>query len=147
MFGVYCRILYLHVVSFLFHIVSNSLFSFSRSTIDAKEAFDIGLANRIVPPKSALSVAMEISQEMATLPQRCLRVDRMSVYNAAFEGESLEESLNFEYEHGKSVINVESIEGANRFIHNKYDSLRSYNWSVLPIGSLTYLSFLQLLII
>ena len=59
-----------------------------------------------MPPKSALSVAMEISQEMATLPQRCLRVDRMSVYNAAFEGKSLEESLKFEYEHGKSVINV-----------------------------------------
>ena len=88
-------------------------------TLNAKEAFDIGLANRIVPPKSALNIAMEISQEMATLPQRCLRVDRMSVYNAAFEGKSLEENLNFEYEHGKSVINVESIEGAKRFIHSK----------------------------
>ena len=42
------------------------------------EARRMGLANRIVAPGKALETALELARELARLPQRCLRSDRMS---------------------------------------------------------------------
>lgn len=48
--------------------------------VSGAEAFDIGLANRLVEPGTALSEAIELGRRLAALPMRCLRSDRLSVY-------------------------------------------------------------------
>jgi len=47
--------------------------------VDAEEAFAIGLANRLAEPGHALDAAVALGQELAALPQTCLRTDRRSV--------------------------------------------------------------------
>lgn len=47
--------------------------------VDAAEAHAIGLANRVVPTGQARAAAEQLAGELAELPQRCLRSDRLSV--------------------------------------------------------------------
>ena len=72
--------------------------------VEAKEAHEIGLANRLVPAGSAYGHAMNMARELARFPQECLRADRRSAYHATFASRSLEESLQFEIENGLNVI-------------------------------------------
>ena len=46
--------------------------------IDGVEAERIGLVNRVAPPGGALDVAVELADELAALPQVCMRNDRLS---------------------------------------------------------------------
>ena len=72
--------------------------------VEAKEAHEMGLANRLVPAGSAYGHAMNMARELARFPQECLRADRRSAYHATFASRSLEESLQFEIENGLNVI-------------------------------------------
>src|SRR4051794_8994813 len=47
-------------------------------SVDASEAFAIGLANRVVPHGQARQAAETLAGELAALPQQCLRADRLS---------------------------------------------------------------------
>jgi enoyl-CoA hydratase/carnithine racemase len=82
--------------------------------VSGDEALRMGLANRIVPKGQALAAAVTLANELAALPQRCLRSDRLS----ALEQWSLgwrEATLN-EFHRGMTVITSgESKEGATRF--------------------------------
>jgi enoyl-CoA hydratase len=40
----------------------------------------MGLANRLCEPGQALTVAHELAESLARLPQRCMRSDRRSAY-------------------------------------------------------------------
>ena len=46
--------------------------------VDGVEAERIGLVNRVCAPGEALRVAVALAHELAALPQRCMRNDRMS---------------------------------------------------------------------
>jgi len=48
--------------------------------VGAAEALDFGLANRVVPKGTARAEAEQLAHQIASLPQRCLRNDRSSVY-------------------------------------------------------------------
>src|SRR6059036_3959793 len=48
--------------------------------VSGDEALRMGLANRIVPPGRALEAAVALAHELARFPQRCLRSDRLAVY-------------------------------------------------------------------
>lgn len=94
--------------------------------VEAKEAHEMGLANRLVPAGSAYGHAMNMARELARFPQECLRADRRSAYHATFASRSLEESLQFEIENGLNVISKESISGAKKFVsglgkHGKFN--------------------------
>lgn len=83
--------------------------------VTASEALGIGLVNRLVPKGEALDRALALAQELAALPQRCLREDRLSTYEQA--GMSLEEAMRNELEHGMaSLASPELIEGIQRFV-------------------------------
>ena len=74
----------------------------------------MGLANRITPKGGALAEARALAKELAALPQRCMRSDRLS----ALEQWSLgaREAMLNEFHRGMTVINSgESKEGATRF--------------------------------
>jgi len=47
--------------------------------VGGPEAVAMGLVNRLAPPGQALAVALALAQELAALPQRCLRNDRRSL--------------------------------------------------------------------
>ncbi|KAL4872593.1 hypothetical protein BDV12DRAFT_210509 [Aspergillus spectabilis] len=83
--------------------------------VGAEEAFAMGLANRVVPKGRALEEATKIARQLISFPQGCMNTDRASCYYAAFEAESFEDALGFEYDHGIQVIDEESVKGAKRF--------------------------------
>ncbi|MGX1805767.1 crotonase/enoyl-CoA hydratase family protein [Nocardia sp. NPDC055321] len=81
--------------------------------VDAAEALQIGLVNRIVPVGESRSAAEELAAQLAALPQTCLRSDRMS----ALEQEGLEEpaAVANEFRHGMRALLDGALDGAARF--------------------------------
>ncbi|HEY2029002.1 MAG TPA: crotonase/enoyl-CoA hydratase family protein [Myxococcales bacterium] len=51
--------------------------------VNAQEALAMGLVNRVVPRGAARARAEQLAQELAQLPQECLRNDRLSAYEQA----------------------------------------------------------------
>ncbi|MFL0284646.1 crotonase/enoyl-CoA hydratase family protein [Mycobacterium sp. SMC-21] len=80
--------------------------------VDAAEALQIGLANRVVPPGQARAKAEELAHQLAALPQLCLRADRMSALRQW--GESEQSAMEFEFA-SLSQVAAESLAGAQRF--------------------------------
>jgi enoyl-CoA hydratase len=82
--------------------------------VRAQEAFDIGLANRLVPAGQALTAAIELARQIASFPQTCMRNDRLS----AIEQWGLQEdaALRNEFERGTNTMKSgESLAGASDF--------------------------------
>jgi enoyl-CoA hydratase len=80
--------------------------------VGAREALAIGLANRVVPPGTALSAAQTLATELAHFPQGALRGDRRSVYQQ--DTLSLADALSREYEIGTTSLG-QARAGAARF--------------------------------
>jgi enoyl-CoA hydratase len=82
--------------------------------VSGDEALRMGLANRLVPAGEALSAAIELATALASLPQRCLRSDRLSSYEQW--DLPLTGALERETELGRLVIaSGETRAGAARF--------------------------------
>lgn len=82
--------------------------------IDGVEAERIGLANRVTAPGEALATAVALAHDLAALPQRCLRNDRLS----ALEQWDLSEddAMRNELARGLDTIGSgETLGGATRF--------------------------------
>jgi enoyl-CoA hydratase/carnithine racemase len=83
--------------------------------VGAREALEMGLANRVVPPGGALAAAVELAQQLAALPQVCLRSDRMSALEQW--GLTEEDAAVNEARRGRDVVRSgETLEGATRFL-------------------------------
>ena len=80
--------------------------------VDAREALQIGLANRVVPIGQAREKAEELAAELAALPQQCLRADRLSALHQW--GESEQAAMDVEFG-SMSRVKHESLSGAQRF--------------------------------
>ncbi|CAI5780028.1 carnitinyldehydratase-likeCoA dehydratase-like [Podarcis lilfordi] len=83
--------------------------------VGAQEAFQLGLANRIVPSGQALQHAIELAEQISAFPQLCMRTDRNSAYYSAFDASSFTEAMQFEFDTGVKVVLEESVPGANKF--------------------------------
>ncbi|KAL4235237.1 hypothetical protein ACF0H5_006875 [Mactra antiquata] len=83
--------------------------------ISGKEAYEIGLANRVTATGSGLSEAINMAQTLLKFPQKCMNTDRQSAYNAAYNAVSLDDALQYEYENGIKVVLEESLPGAQKF--------------------------------
>jgi enoyl-CoA hydratase len=82
--------------------------------VAADEAMAMGLANRVVSSGSALDQALVLANQLAALPQHCLRSDRLS----ALDQWSLDEGAALEHEISLGLATVrtgETQEGAARF--------------------------------
>ena len=87
-------------------------------SIDAAEALQIGLANRIVPSGQALAAAITLAQQIAAFPQACMRGDRHSALSQW--DWSQEEALHAEFQGGLAVIaSGETLAGATAFAQGK----------------------------
>lgn len=86
--------------------------------VEAEEALAFGLANRVVPHGTAREEAERLAEQLAGLPQLCMRNDRLSAYEQW--DMSLEEALHNEFDHGLKVLTSgESLAGARRFSEGK----------------------------
>ncbi len=82
--------------------------------VDAREALQMGLVNRVVADGQALPAAVELAGQLARFPQGCLRSDRLSAIEQW--DLSLDEALANEFRRGMSVIESgETVAGARRF--------------------------------
>jgi enoyl-CoA hydratase len=82
--------------------------------VAAREAMEMGLANRLVDDGEALNEALALARTLSAFPQNCLRSDRLSAYEQW--GQSLESALANEFRRGMEVIDSrETVEGASRF--------------------------------
>ncbi len=85
--------------------------------VGAREAFDWGLANRLVPEGEALAEARALARQLARFPQACLRSDRRSSYEQW--GLEIAEALVREGQHGLPALQAEARSGAARFAAGK----------------------------
>jgi len=81
--------------------------------VDAAEAREIGLANRIVPAGSALSEARVLARQIARFPQQCMLADRRSAYGQW--NLPMAEALRREGVDGTPMVLAEGAAGAARF--------------------------------
>jgi enoyl-CoA hydratase len=79
--------------------------------VDAAEALQIGLANRVVPAGTARAAAEALAAEIAAFPQACMRADRASAVQSA-EDEAA--AMLRELRGGMAVLG-EGVAGARRF--------------------------------
>lgn len=80
--------------------------------VDAAEALQMGLANRVVPNGQARSAAEELAAELSRLPQGCLRADRAS----AIRQWGLSDPKALAAEFGSlAAVAAETLAGARRF--------------------------------
>jgi enoyl-CoA hydratase len=81
--------------------------------VDAAEAYQIGLVNRVVPAGQARPAAERLAAELARLPQTCLREDRASVLEQHGQPEAA--ALAGELRHGLVSLAADGLAGAARF--------------------------------
>jgi enoyl-CoA hydratase len=82
--------------------------------VSGDEAVHMGLVNRMTEPGGALAGARALAHELAALPQRCMREDRLSSYEQW--GEAIDDAMRIELRHAQATLaSGESLEGAIRF--------------------------------
>jgi enoyl-CoA hydratase len=82
--------------------------------VGAREALEMGLANRIVPDGTSRQAAETLAREIAAFPQACMLTDRMSAYRQWYL--PLAEALREEGRHGVPIVAAEGAAGAKRFV-------------------------------
>ncbi len=80
--------------------------------VEAAEALQMGLCNRVVPTGQALDAALELAQQLCRFPQKTMLADRISAYTQW--SMDLPHALHQEWERGKLCIG-EGLQGAVRF--------------------------------
>jgi enoyl-CoA hydratase len=85
--------------------------------VEAREALDWGLANRLVPTGEARAEAVKLAHALTRFPQACLRSDRLSSYEQW--DLATVEALNNEHARGMPALLREAQSGAARFAAGK----------------------------
>jgi enoyl-CoA hydratase len=86
--------------------------------VDAREAYQMGLANRVAPKGEARRAAEALAHDIARMPQLCLRNDRTSAYEQS--GLSMHAALANEFRLGiETLSSGEARDGAARFASGK----------------------------
>jgi len=80
--------------------------------VEAAEALQMGLANRVVPRGGARDAAIELALQLSRFPQKTMLSDRMNAYEQW--GKPLPEALHGEWERSKQRI-ADGLDGAARF--------------------------------
>lgn len=85
--------------------------------VSAEEALSFGLANRIVPPGTALREALKLAEQIASFPQDCMRNDRISAMRQW--ALPMSDALHLEAEIGRDSLRAGATSGAARFADGK----------------------------
>lgn len=121
LFGVYCRRWGVPLIDggtvrlprLIGHSQAMDMILTGRS-VDAGEALQMGLANRVVADGSAREEAEKLARSISTFPQKCMRSDRLSAREQW--GLNEDEAIAREFELGLAVFQSgETLAGATRF--------------------------------
>ena len=86
--------------------------------VNATEAYQWGLANRVVKKGESRNEAELLAKQIALFPESCMRNDRLSVYEQF--GLNIKDAMVNEFEHGlKTLESEEYIEGSQSFTKGK----------------------------
>lgn len=86
--------------------------------VDAQEALQFGLANRVVARDALMDTAEALARQLAAFPQHCLRNDRASAYQQWQHDEA--DALANEFRLGLATLATgETVHGASRFRDGK----------------------------
>lgn len=104
-------------------------------SLTAREAFEWGLANKIVACGTGLGQAVQMAICVGKFGKECLWSDRDSTYNAAFS-QVFNELLEYEKKNATNVNVTSIIDGAKKFLagigkHGTTYNLiekKTYNW-------------------
>jgi enoyl-CoA hydratase len=77
--------------------------------VSGREAYEMGLANRVVPTGKAREEAIALAHEIAAKPQAALRSDRLSSYEQW--SMTLDDALSNEYRHGMATLETGELFG------------------------------------
>lgn len=80
--------------------------------VEAAEALQMGLCNRVVPRGTAREAALQLAHQLAAFPQKTMLADRQSAYTQW--DLPLPQALKQEWDHGRECI-AEGLQGAARF--------------------------------
>jgi enoyl-CoA hydratase len=80
--------------------------------VEAQEAKEWGLVNRVVESGDSLDAAIEMAETIAEFPQQTVRSDRAAVYDGL--GVPMDQGLKIEAWHGRRSLET-AMEGAGRF--------------------------------
>ncbi|KAM9308686.1 enoyl-CoA hydratase EchA19-like [Gastrophryne carolinensis] len=83
--------------------------------VKAQEAYNFGLANRVVPDGQGLKCAIELAKNISSFPQKTLRADRASAYYSTFDAISFTDAMQYEFHNGIKAAIEESVDGARKF--------------------------------
>jgi len=82
--------------------------------VPAAEAYQMGLATKVVPVGQARQAAEELARQIAAFPQACVRSDRASALESVSLG--FDEAMANEFSHGLATLNDPGVfEGVARF--------------------------------
>ncbi len=82
--------------------------------VSGEEAWRMGLVNRLTETGYALDGAVELAHTLCAFPQRCMRSDRLSVYEQW--GRDQDSAVRNEFRRGQEVVQSgEPVAGAARF--------------------------------
>ncbi|WP_153504927.1 crotonase/enoyl-CoA hydratase family protein [Cumulibacter manganitolerans] len=81
--------------------------------VGGPEAYEIGLANRLVDDGTATEQAIALARDIARMPQECLRNDRQSVLGQW--GLDEEAAMRAEFGLGVESLRADGLSGARRF--------------------------------
>ena len=86
--------------------------------VGAEEALAMGLANRVCEDGGALEEALTLASQIATFPQKCMRNDRLSMYQQwALDHDA---AMKNEFRLGKETMDSgETVSGATAFTKGK----------------------------
>lgn len=90
-------------------------------SVDAKEAYMMGLANRIVPDGSSRQAAEELAFQLTEFPQNCMLADRKSAMDQFHY--SMKDAISNEFRNAQYIARTKIYEGVKKF--NKKDFKRS----------------------
>ena len=81
--------------------------------VDAAEALDFGLANRVVESGTTLAAAEALARDLTGFPQVCMRNDRRSALQQS--GRAERDAMDFEIRVGLDSLASDATSGASRF--------------------------------
>jgi len=86
--------------------------------VDAQEALDFGLANKVVEDGNSKEEAEKIALNIAQFPKTCMRNDRLSAFSQF--GFSISDAMKNEFHYGmKTLESGEYLEGSDEFSRGK----------------------------
>uniref|UniRef100_A0A1A9V4Q7 Enoyl-CoA hydratase n=1 Tax=Glossina austeni TaxID=7395 RepID=A0A1A9V4Q7_GLOAU len=98
--------------------------------VDAKEALNIGLVNRMVATGTALGQAVNLAFSIAKFPQASLLQDRNNLYANAYSRKSFRDAIQNEIMNTSKEVLKELKEGVQRFKNSENKGAKTNAWHI-----------------